>query len=339
VKKSVFCVVLFMFVVLFLSSSVFAQQQQSDKYKDIYALNVAPLINGGVNTEKELRDLVNKERGVISFFLGYDKKLIDEFYKQFPRVEIDEFSGPFKVDSMSNRGWDKKTRFTGPVRYVGKEKVESYIFEIPYPQIHKSYWFLTPKKCGNISLLMIVDEAEEKEEKQIIEYPSRISRPEREMVRRPKPAPVIEETKETDNTSYLVDVGGGIFKSCYKTYASLRGGFVKSVGSKFELNFVFGVHFPIDFQTGQPDSNNWKVVFTGDTMLVYRPSSLFLGAGVGMSSEMKNDTQKQFEGIGIFGCNFNKIDLFIEARIPIQKGERISENNKVLFGARFRWGK
>ncbi len=340
-KKSV-CVVLFMFMFLSLSFSAFGQQVE---YKKIYRLGVAPLEKNGVKTLEELEALIVKKIVVIDLLLSGRKELVEEFYRQFPEARVEEISfdknDHVRIISMSWENWDKKPKVTVPVEWAGEGIVEAYIFKIDYMHIGKSYWFLIPKKCGNVSLWKIEDleiPIRKIEEKPVVEYPSR-SNPEIETVHNPEPKPVVETSKEKDDTDYFADLAGGIFKSCYKEYIILRAGFAKKISEKFELTFLGGIGLPLDFQTGYPGTEEWKVVFMGDTKLIYRPSSFFIGVGAGMSSAVKAGNTKQLEGICTTGISSGKIDLFVEVRLPMQKDKSFKNNYKIFAGIGVHWGR
>lgn len=328
-KKLVHCMVLVV-LFFFLVASMFAQQQ--GEYKKIYRLNVAPLIKGGVKTAEELRALIIKEVDVIELLLGGQRGLVEEFYKQFPRVKIDEFFGRFKAEKMSWRDFNKKPRATGRVDYVGEEKIESFVFEIKFYQIQKTYLFLTPKDCGNISLQRIEELEIERIEEIVREFPPQLLvEPPTQKPNPPKPSepepPVI--TKKESDMDFFAGAGIGGFYSCFMEYGIVELGVRRHISSWVDVLASIGVGVPI----GQ-NKQNWYIVPMVNIDLVgmlFEP--VYLGVGIGFSGKMKEGQESQLEFGPDVGFRIKSIDLSFRGRIPFKGDPRgVRGNYKILLG-------
>ncbi|MDP2947238.1 MAG: hypothetical protein Q8N88_03920 [Nanoarchaeota archaeon] len=305
------------------------QAVKKDEYKKVSRFGVAPLQKNGVHSEQGLMDLFSKQYEAVAVTFNGQDALIQFFLGQMFGVAIryQELPRGSRFLSMTYF-WNGKIMDTGKWEWVGDKPFNAYVLGIDYEM--KRYWIVVPETCGNICLWKI--EAIEPEQPKIKQFPSRLSGLGTEIVQEQKPKPIVEPIQRGSNMDYFFDLGGGIFKSCYKEYVTMRIGLRATVNDKLELNFLGGMNLPIDIQ--KDSGTGWKMVFTGDVGLIYRPSALFVGAGVGMSSKMKDGIENQFEGIFVLGHQFNKVDLFLEARVPLKKGENINKNNKILIGLR-----
>lgn len=326
-------------VVFSLSSSVFAQQQI--EYKKIYRLGVASLEKNGVKTLEGLVVLILKERAVINLLLGGRKDLVEEFYRQFNQTRVvDEMvfdkSDQIQLLAMSWRNWDKEPKITVPVELALEGITEAYIFKIDYMQIGRSYWFLTPKNCGNISLWKIEELKIEKVEEKIKEpLPKLLVEPPVQKLELPKPEPPAT-IKSEGGISYSAGMAIGGFYSCFENCLAVEFEAKRKLLDGLDLMATIRVGVPIG-----SDAKNWNTVpMIGFSLIGRVLDPFYLGAGVGFSGKMKEGQSSQVEFSVTTGFQDKNIDFFFEGRAPFKGDPRgILGNYKIFVGFRVLFGK
>jgi hypothetical protein len=240
------------------------------------------------------------------------------------------------MEKMSWRNRDGKTKLTGRVQWFGKEVIKAYIFKIEY--VNRSYWFLVPKLCGNISLWKI-EELEIIEEEKIKEFPPRISEPPVQKPNPPKPSePPAQKPKPTEppviikkesNMDFFAGAGIGGFYSCFMEYGTVELGVRRRVSNWVDVLASIGVGAPI----GQ-NKQDWYIVPMVNIDLVgmlFEP--VYLGAGIGFSGKMKEGQESQLEFGPDIGFRIKSVDLSFRGRIPCKGDPRgVRGNYKILLG-------
>jgi hypothetical protein len=128
-------------------------------------------------------------------------------------------------------------------------------------------------------------------------------------------------------------VGGGplIAKGTYTTYLFAQVDYLRWLTpNKWDFTLAAGGALVLR-------DAPWKSFFLADAVIHYHPSAIFFGAGVGVSTAIKEDLGTVFELVGDIGIDVFKTEtsfgsLILQFRWPA--GEDISDNHKISLGFR-----
>lgn len=308
-------------------SLAFSQTQ----YKKFYRLGIAPLVNGGVKTPDQLRQLLEKEKGAVRLALR-NHEIPESIFEQVGQANIEGvmLRPGERFEEMVFRVLGR-LKTTGRIEWAGNEPIDAFCFSLNAK--NKRYVFVVPKICGNITLWKVEDVVQKSEEEFAKVFVPEIE--ERPILEPAKPIekPLLLE-KEKTKTSFFTDLALGAFRGCHQEY------FVERIGLKYWLSgecFLMlssGMSFPIG-----KDAAEWKKVFHGDATFFCDLESVSVGLGVGYSSKVREWKKEQIEFIANFGLNLKKrINLFVEGRLPISfssGSQSASDNHKIVAGVRF----
>ena len=335
------------FVIFFiLAATVFSQTNQQTEAKKFYRLGLAPLIRDGIFDPEDVRNLfskkpkITKENEAVYVLLGdgqfINGELVDAFFEQIGTTEIGSiFIRPGeKIEKMAFFSASGRVKTTGRLEWAGQKPFEAFCFSIVFNR--RIFWFLIPKRCGNISLWKIgneelVKEAIEESEEGI---PEAVFTPPSKFGEEPKLKTWPRKIKKSEKYEYLVDVYAAEFQGCGNEYLGSRIGTTRPIEEDFKIFITGGAAFPIYTKDG-----GWKTVFMADLGAMYQLENLSIGAGLGFSTRIREDKDDQFEGLANISLQISeKMNLFFEYRFPVKEDkedpEFIKAHRKFIGGVR-----
>ncbi|UCC41164.1 MAG: hypothetical protein JSV96_06995 [Candidatus Aminicenantes bacterium] len=144
----------------------------------------------------------------------------------------------------------------------------------------------------------------------------------------------IEAVVKEKSVYFLIEAGPLLARGSHGLYGAGRIGLVlKIVSNKFD--FVLSGGGAVAFN-GEP----WKSFFMANALFNLHAGPVFIGAGAGLTTKVKENRNADGELVGNVGFdflnNYKSIgSIFFEARAPIGKGRNFSKHHKLMFGFRY----
>lgn len=306
------------------------------EYKQFFKFGLAPLIPGGVHSVEEARQHFSKKQKLTPenravYLLLDDEKIAEAFFEQIEHTEIKDIvcSVGTRYDDMAFYSARGSVKLAGKVEWGGPRMFRAFSFGIRFE--NKMFWFNVPKECGNlcISLVEVILPEEEVIEEDL---PQEIFNP---------PAPQIAEDsvftaakfkpEKVKKLEYLIDVFVSEFQGCGNEYTGARIGVQYPKDGNLKIFATSGAAFPILTRDGK-----WKTILLADVGVMVRADKIHLGAGVGFSSNIREEKKDQFEGLINTGLQISKnVKVFFEGRAPFKEETKGARNHrKFLVGLR-----
>ncbi|MGD9974214.1 MAG: hypothetical protein AB7S77_14230 [Desulfatirhabdiaceae bacterium] len=257
--------------------------------------------------------------------------LLDEFVNQTNQSKIETID----VKTGEKLQWmvfkkGKTVKVIRDVVWAGKKPFKA--FQVTVEKSGKRYTFITPAKCGNVSLAQITALPPAPSAQ-----PLPVQAPPAPVAKTPEPsppAPVQKADQEIVATplGHLVADLGVMYQNDPATYLLFRVGYDYRIRENFSILGMIGFAPVIH---GDDDTNSVLVDLTG----IYHYQRMYVGAGVGYWYSSDDDRVDFILNIGyrIWERDQRNLSLFIEGRSAFDEFDELDEYGRYGVGLRFQF--
>lgn len=213
------------------------------------------------------------------------------------------------------------------VVWAGKKPFKA--FQVTVEKSGKRYIFITPAKCGNVSLSQITA-LPPAPVVQALAAPAPVAKP--QVSPPPQAAPKDQEVAVTSPPGHLIADVGVMYQSDPATYLLFRVGYDYRLRDNFSILGMIGFAPVIH---GDDDTNSGLVDLTG----IYHYKRMYLGAGVGFWYS-SDDERVDFilnAGYKIWERDQRNVSLFIEGRSAFDEFDELDKYGRIGAGLRFQF--